>query len=87
MLTNWKRNPSLFPKHNEMMKEFRRLHGNASMVNAPAVKEPSFMARSRPLTATHILIERGGSFLPELTAGWTGLVTVPKIAGYKLSSN
>jgi len=80
-------NRTSFPMHNEMMKEFRRLHGRVAMVNPTRVNEQDILAITAPLAIRCVNVDSGGSNLPEQKANWLTSLSLPKVANYKLSSN
>ncbi len=80
-------NKTSFPMHNEMMKEFRRLHGRVVMVNPTRVAEHDLIAITAPLAIRCVNADSGGSNLPERNANWSASLSLPRVAVYKLSSN
>jgi hypothetical protein len=76
-----------FSVHNEMMKQFRRSHGKVVTSPPAAAKEQDFIPRTLPIVAKHIRLDNGGTYREALTINWFICPLLPKIAGYKLSSN
>ena len=76
-----------FEKHNENMREFRKAHGNVSLVNLPRSKEPSLVDITQPMFISHVGMESGGLRLPVNATDWTFSLPLPKVASYKLSCN
>ena len=78
--------------HNEHMREFRKSHANVAMVNAPRLDEAALLERMESLQVSRIMMETGGSALPNGTTdplALDRLVLVPilKVARYKPSQN
>jgi|GEM_PF-1718430 len=78
---------TLFSVHNETMKRFRRSHGRVATLPSPAVNEPDITFRTYPMTARHISLDKGGSHREETTMNWFICPPLPRVAGYKLTSN
>ena len=76
-----------FEQHNEHMRGFRKSHANVAMVNAPRLDEAALLERMRPLQVSRIMMETGGSALPNDTTDQSDLVPMWKVARYKLSQN
>ena len=76
-----------FQEHNEHMREFHKSHANVAMVNAPRCDELTLIERMRPLQVRRIMLETGGSALPNDTTDRSTLVPLWKVAQYKLSQN
>ncbi len=80
-------NRTSFPRHNEMMKEFRRLHGRVATVNPTGINEHGFLAITGPLAIRGTNVDSGGACLSEPHASWLTFLSLPKVASYKLSPN
>lgn len=76
-----------FEQHDERMREFRRSHANIAMVNGTRLDESALLEKMEPLQVRRIMMETGGSRLPNGTTDWSALVPVWKVARYKLSQN
>jgi hypothetical protein len=76
-----------FSMHNEIMKEFRRSHGEVAMVNATAVVEGDLRKRTTPLTISYGNAGGGGSHLPEQNATRSTTLELSRVAKYKLWPN
>jgi len=76
-----------FEEHDERMREFRRSHADVAMVNAPRLDEAAFLESLRPLRVSRIMIETGGSALPNDTTDRSALVPMWKVARYKIWQN
>ena len=76
-----------FQEHNEHMKGFRRSHTNVAMVNAPRCDECALLESMCPLQVSHTIIETGGARCLNSVMVWSALVSVLKVARYKLSQN
>jgi len=75
-----------FEEHNESMREFRGSHAEVAMVNAPRLDEATFLESLLFLRVNYIM-ETGGSALPNDPTDRSALVSVLKVARYKLSQN
>ncbi|GAG88276.1 unnamed protein product [marine sediment metagenome] len=76
-----------FEKHNESMREFRSSHANVVMVNGPRLGETALLERMESLRVSRTMMGTGGSRLVNGTTDWSALVSVLKVAGYKLAQN
>ncbi len=76
-----------FPAHNEMMKQFRRSHGKVATVNQTGANNHDTLAATTPLTIKRIHGDGGGSYLPGQISGLRSSLSLPRVAGYKLSAN
>ena len=76
-----------FEEHDERMREFRRSHANVVMVKALRLDEAALLQSMRPLQVRRIMMETGGSALPNDITDRSALVPVWKVARYKLSQN
>ena len=87
MFKVWQNNKTSFSVHNEMMKQFRRSHGKVVTLNTAEVHEPDIISRTEPLLIKCVYLDNGGLYHPEQTMGRFICPPLPKIAGYKISSN
>ena len=78
---------SSFQEHNEHMRKFRGSHADIAMVNGPRLDEAALIERMEPLQICRIMMERGGSALPNATTTQSTLVPILRVARYKLSQN
>ena len=76
-----------FQEHNESMRGFRRSHADVAMVNGPRLDEPALLESMESLQVSHIMMETGGSELPNDTTDQSPLVPMWKVARYKFSQN
>ena len=76
-----------FSGHNEMMKQFRKLHDRMAMFNPARVNINDMRVRTFPLAIKSVNADRGGSRLPEQTVSRATSLSLPKVAAYKLSPN
>ncbi len=76
-----------FDKHHGRMREFRSSHTNVATANGARLDEPALLARMRRLPVSRIVMETGGSKLPADITGWSTLIPLWKVVGYKLSLN
>ena len=76
-----------FSVHNEMMKQFRRSHGRVATFLPTRAKERDVISRTQPMVAKHARLDNGGKYREETTMSWFTCPSLPKVAGYKLSSN
>ncbi len=78
---------TLFSVHNEMMKQFHRSHGRVATLPPTKIKERDIISRTQPMVAKYVRLDNGGKYREELTMSWFICPSLPKVAGYKLSSN
>lgn len=76
-----------FSTHNEMMKEFRRLHGRVATVKPTRAAEHDLIAITAPLAIRCVNADSGGLSSTERNANLSTSLSLPKVANYKLSSN
>jgi len=76
-----------FSAHNEMMKQFRKTHGKVVMANPSRVSKQDILAITVPSAVNRIILDSGGSYSPERLVSRSTSLSLPKIAGYKLSPN
>ena len=84
---NGRNSRSSFKEHNKRMREFRRSHADVAMVNGPRLDETALLERMESLQVSRIMMETGGSALPNDTTDQSALVPMWKVARYKLSQN
>ncbi len=78
---------SSFRGHNEHMREFRGSHADVALVNGRRLDEAALLERMESLQVSRIMMETGGSALPNDTTDRSPLVPMWKVAQYKLSQN
>ena len=76
-----------FQEHDERMRECRRSHADVALVNGLRLTEAALIESMEPLRVRCARIETGGSQLLSGKTGWSTLIPLLKIAGYKLSQN
>jgi len=83
----WQYHKTSFSAHNEMMKQFRRSHGRVAMVNPLGVNNHNTLATTTPLAIKRVNADGGGSHLPGQISSLRTSLSLPKVAGYKISTN
>lgn len=77
-----------FQEHDRRMREFRASHADVALVNGTRLGEAALIQTMKPLQVNYpIMMERGGSLLPDDTTDCSALVPMCKVARYKLSQN
>lgn len=76
-----------FSAHNEMMKQFRKAHGKVVMANPARANKHDILAITAPSAINGIGLDSGGSYSPERMVSRSASLSLPKVAGYKLSPN
>lgn len=79
-----------FQEHDRRMREFRASHADVALVNGTRLDEAALIQTMKPLQVNYpipIMMERGGSLLPDDTIDCSVLVPMWKVARYKLSQN
>ena len=78
---------SSFQEHDEYMSRFRRAHTKVAWTNKPKRDELARLDSMLPLPVSRTMMETGGSRFPNGTVDWLALVSVLKVAQYKISHN
>ena len=78
---------SSFAEHTERMRKFQDSHAGVTLVNGSRLDESALLGRMEPLLVRGPLIETGGIRLPKGVVYWSPLVSVAKVAQYRLSQN
>ena len=87
MIVKWNTSKISFQKHNECMREFRRAHGDITLVNAPRYSESAILARTEPSQLREIIIEAVGTGFLGNAMDRSAYIPIPTVARYKLSQN
>jgi hypothetical protein len=87
MRLTWNGNRGSYQEHDEQMRWFRRSHASVAMASAPREEAPSLAESTRPLSLGEVIIELGGTRLPNAGPEWSYLMPLPRVASYKLSAN
>jgi hypothetical protein len=83
----WQYHKASFSAHNEMMKQFRRSHGRVAMSNPTGANNHSALTETAPLVIKRVNVDGGGSHLPAQISSLRASLSLPKVAGYKISAN
>jgi hypothetical protein len=76
-----------FSAHNEMMKQFRKTHDKVVMAHPARVNKQDILSMTLPSAINCISLDSGGSYSPERLVSRSSYLSLPKVAGYKLSPN
>ncbi len=76
-----------FSAHNEIMKQFRKTHGKVIIAHPSRVNKQDILAITVPSAISRIILDSGGSYSPERLVSRSTSLSLPKVAGYKLSPN